>query len=67
MSGWFFYALGAAIFYGLHQIFTKMAADRISDGLGRFVVEGPAGGSTAPGQVSAEDEKVILSRIQVSF
>ena len=42
MSGWFFYAIGAAILYGLHQIFTKMAADRISDGLGGFVVEGTA-------------------------
>ena len=42
MSGWFFYAIGAAILYGLHQIFTKMASDRISDGLGGFVVEGTA-------------------------
>jgi transporter family protein len=42
MSGWFLYAVGAAILYGLHQIFTKMAADRISDGLGGFVVEGTA-------------------------
>jgi transporter family protein len=42
MSGWFFYAVGAAILYGLHQIFTKMASDRISDGLGGFVVEGTA-------------------------
>ena len=67
MSGWFFYALGAAILYGLHQIFTKMAADHISDGLGTFVVEGTAGGSTARGQVTAQDERVIISRIQVSF
>ena len=28
--------------YGLHQVFTKLAADRISDGLGGFVVEGSA-------------------------
>ena len=42
MSGWFLYAVGAAILYGLHQIFTKMASDRISDGLGGFVVEGTA-------------------------
>jgi bacterial/archaeal transporter family protein len=42
MSGWYFYAVGAAILYGLHQIFTKMASDRISDGLGGFVVEGTA-------------------------
>ncbi len=29
-----FYAVGAAVLYGAHQIFTKMASDRISDGLG---------------------------------
>jgi transporter family protein len=39
---WFFYAIVAAVLYGLHQVFTKMAADRISDGLGGFVVEGSA-------------------------
>src|SRR3954464_13416800 len=39
---WFWYAVGAAILYGLHQIFTKMAADKIGDGLGGFVVEGTA-------------------------
>ncbi len=39
---WFFYAILAAVLYGLHQIFTKMAADRISDGIGGFVVEGSA-------------------------
>ena len=42
MSGWFLYAVGAAILYGMHQIFTKMASDWISDGLGGFVVEGTA-------------------------
>src|ERR1043165_8640226 len=42
MSGWFYYAVGAAVLYGLHQIFTKLAADRISDGLGGFVVEATA-------------------------
>src|SRR5215471_19443772 len=42
MTNWFFYAFGAAILYGLHQIFTKMASDRIGDGLGGFVVEGSA-------------------------
>ena len=41
-SGWFPYAIVAAILYGLHQIFTKMAADRISDGLGALVVEASA-------------------------
>ena len=42
MHEWFNYALGAAILYGLHQVFTKMAADKISDGLGGFVVEATA-------------------------
>jgi bacterial/archaeal transporter family protein len=39
MPAWFFYAVGAAVLYGLHQVFTKLAADKISDGLGGFVVE----------------------------
>src|SRR6266567_1959719 len=39
MTAWFWYAVGAAVLYGAHQIFTKLAADRISDGLGGFVVE----------------------------
>ena len=34
--------MGAAILYGLHQVFTKLAADRIGDGLGGFVVEATA-------------------------
>src|ERR1043165_4789088 len=42
MSGWFWFAVGAAVLYGLHQIFTKLAAERISDGLGGFVVESSA-------------------------
>src|SRR4051812_47408399 len=42
MQAWFLYAVVAAILYGLHQIFTKMASERISDGLGGFVVEGSA-------------------------
>lgn len=42
MQQWFGYAVGAAVLYGLHQVFTKFAADRISDGLGGFVVEGVA-------------------------
>src|SRR6185436_19063454 len=42
MSAWFMYAVGAAILYGLHQVFTKLAAERISDGLGGFVVEASA-------------------------
>lgn len=42
MSTWFWYAIGAAVLYGLHQIFTKMASASISDGFGGFVVEGTA-------------------------
>jgi transporter family protein len=42
MTGWFWYAVVAAILYGAHQIFTKLASDRISDGLGGFVVEASA-------------------------
>ena len=42
MSAWFWYAVGAAVLYGAHQIFTKLAADKISEGLGGFVVEGSA-------------------------
>src|SRR5207244_5521542 len=39
---WFLYAVAAALLYGLHQVFTKLAADRIGDGLGGFVVEATA-------------------------
>jgi len=42
MTSWFFYAFGAAVLYGVHQIFTKLASDRISEGLGGFVVEASA-------------------------
>src|SRR5882762_4408244 len=42
MPAWFFYAVWAAVLYGLHQIFTKLAANRIGDGLGGFVVEATA-------------------------
>jgi transporter family protein len=42
MNQWFWYAVLAAVLYGAHQIFTKLAADRIGDGLGGFVVEGTA-------------------------
>jgi transporter family protein len=42
MNQWFWYAVWAAILYGAHQVFTKMASTGISDGLGGFVVEGTA-------------------------
>jgi bacterial/archaeal transporter family protein len=42
MQQWFWYAVGAALLYGMHQIFTKLASDGIGEGLGGFVVEGTA-------------------------
>ena len=42
MAPWFWYAIAAAILYGLHQVFTKLAANSISDGLGGLVVEATA-------------------------
>src|SRR5437660_1907969 len=44
---WFWYASAAAILYGLHQIFTKLASAHISDGLGGFVVESTAAATIA--------------------
>ncbi len=42
MGTWVLYAVGAAILYGMHQIFTKLAADGIGDGVGGFIVEASA-------------------------
>ena len=42
MAPWFWYAVIAALLYGAHQIFTRMAADHIGEGLGGFVVEATA-------------------------
>jgi transporter family protein len=42
MAPWFWYAVVAAVLYGAHQIFTRLASDGIGDGLGGFVVEGTA-------------------------
>ena len=39
MAAWFWYAVLAAVLYGAHQIFTRLAAQRIGDGLGGFIVE----------------------------
>src|ERR1044071_8347880 len=47
MATWLWYALGAALLYGLHQVFTKLAADQIGEGLGGFVVEATAALSIA--------------------
>ena len=46
---WFWYAVAAAILYGLRQIFTKLASARISDGLGGFVVIAATTRSLLPG------------------
>ena len=42
VAPWFWYAVIAAILYGAHQIFTRLAAERIGEGLGGFVVEASA-------------------------
>jgi transporter family protein len=42
VASWFWYAVIAAVLYGAHQIFTRMAADHIGEGLGGFVVEATA-------------------------
>src|SRR5215467_11208376 len=42
MAAWFWYEVVAAILYCPHQIFTRLAADRIGEGLGGFVVEATA-------------------------
>ena len=34
--------MAAAILYGAHQIFTRLAADAIGDGVGGAIVEGVA-------------------------
>src|SRR6267378_2721093 len=42
MAPWFWYAVAAAVLYGAHQIFTRLASDHIGDGIGGFVVEATA-------------------------
>src|SRR5881397_2814721 len=39
MAAWFWWAVVAAVLYGAHQIFTRLAADHIGEGLGGFAVE----------------------------
>lgn len=39
MTAWFWYAVLAAVLYGAHQIFTRLASERIGEGVGGFVVE----------------------------
>jgi uncharacterized membrane protein len=45
MSDWLGLAVGAALLYGLHQVFTKLAAPSIGDGAGGFIVEAAAAAS----------------------
>ena len=45
MNAWLGFALGAAVLYGLHQVFTKLASASASDGLGGFIVEASAAGT----------------------
>jgi len=42
MAAWFWFAVVAAVLYGAHQIFTRLASAQIGDGVGGFVVEGVA-------------------------
>ena len=42
MVPWFWYAVVAAILYGAHQIFTRLASERIGAGLGGVAVEATA-------------------------
>ncbi len=42
MAPWFWFAVAAAVLYGAHQIFTRLAAGHIGDGLGGLAVEGVA-------------------------
>lgn len=42
MAIWFWYAVLAALLYGAHQIFTRLASEHIGDGIGGFVVESVA-------------------------
>ena len=42
MASWFWYAAAAAVLYGLHQVTTRLASARISEGLGGLIVEAAA-------------------------
>jgi bacterial/archaeal transporter family protein len=42
VSAWVWYAIAAAILYGLHQVFTKLASSHIDSSVGAFVVEASA-------------------------
>ncbi|HTB34951.1 MAG TPA: hypothetical protein VK842_08815 [bacterium] len=42
MADWFWYSIVAAVLYGAHQIFTRLASEQIGDALGGLVVESVA-------------------------
>jgi transporter family protein len=42
VTAWFWHAVVPAALYGAHQIFTRLASERIGNGLGGFVVEATA-------------------------
>ena len=42
MASWLWLAGLAAVLYGLHQVFTKLASSQIGSGVGGFVVEATA-------------------------
>ncbi len=42
MASWFWFALAASALYGAHQIFTRLAAGHIGEGIGAFIVEAVA-------------------------
>jgi len=72
MAAWFWYAVVAAVLYGAHQIFTRLASERIGDGLGGFVVEASAALSillylSALGFGVAVHYSIMLALAAVSF
>jgi transporter family protein len=42
VAAWLWYAVVAAMLYGAHQILTRLAAERIGEGFGGFIVEASA-------------------------
>ena len=42
MASWLGLGVLAAVLYGLHQVFTRLAAERIGEGVGAFTVEATA-------------------------
>ena len=66
MAAWFWYAVVAAVLYGAHQIFTRIAADHIGEGLGGFVVEASAAFSILIYLGNSLVQRAVESKIQHS-